>query len=135
MFRSKKDIWMGVIIWASILLFINMLYDGFVTRSVILIIVAIGLLLFIGSIWFFTRYIIEGEKLIVQYGFIKQDIDIEKITSIRRTKNIFTAPALSLNRIEINYHPYETTQISPKHARLFIETLQKINPNIRINES
>lgn len=125
---------MGLIIWAVIILFLKMFYDAIMTFSIVGMIVAIGLLIFIGSIWFLTRYRIEGEKLTVQSGFIIKNIDIEKITSIRRTKNIFSAPALSLERIEINYHPYETVQISPKNTKLFIETLQKINTNIRVDE-
>lgn len=126
---------MGVIIWATIFLFVHMLYDGLVTRRGILVIMAVALLLFTGSIWFFTRYIIQGEKLIVQCGFIKRIIDIQKITSIRETKNIITAPALSIERIEINYHPYETIQISPKNRALYIETLQKINPTIQVKKA
>lgn len=99
-----------------------------------MVIMAIALLLFIGFIWFFTRYTIEGEKLIVKSGFMKQTIDIQKITSLRNTKSIIAAPALSIQRLEINYHPYESTQISPKSRTLFVENLQKINPETQVVE-
>ncbi|WP_369412889.1 PH domain-containing protein [Oceanobacillus alkalisoli] len=34
---------------------------------------------------------------------IKNNIRIDEVHSIRETKNPFTAPALSINRVEINY--------------------------------
>lgn len=133
-FQSKKDVWIGVIIWASIFLFVWMLYDGWSDRNIIIILLAVGLILFIGSIWFRTRYIIQGEKLIVQSGLIKQSIEIQKITSIRETKSILSAPALSIERLEINYHPYETGQISPRERDLFLEKIREINPDIQLEK-
>ncbi|WP_045517197.1 PH domain-containing protein [Neobacillus niacini] len=38
--------------------------------------------------------------------------------------NPFVAPALSMNRIEINYGKYNTIQISPKELNLFVNELQ-----------
>lgn len=133
-FQSKKDVWIGVIIWASIFLFVRMLYDGWSDRNIIIILLAVGLILFIGSIWFRTRYIIQGKKLIVQSGLIKQSIEIQKITSIRETKSILSAPALSIERLEINYHPYETGQISPRERDLFLEKIREINPDIQLEK-
>ncbi len=54
-------------------------------------------------IWFGTGYKVEGEYLKIRYGPFKSKIKIKEIKKIRRTKNPFTAPALSVDRLEVLY--------------------------------
>ena len=132
-FSSKKDIWMGIIIWAVIGVFVWIFYEStfieFDLVGIIVMTIMIGLLL---SIWFWTRYKIEQGILKISYGPIKKSIAIEDIQSIRLTVNPFTAPALSMYRIEINYRKYKTISISPINQERFIKELQKLNPKIRM---
>lgn len=132
-FSSKKDLWMGIIIWAVIGVFVWIFYEStfieFDLLGIIMMTVMIGLLL---SIWFWTRYKIEQGILKISYGPIKKSIAIEDIQSIRPTVNLFTAPALSMYKIEINYRKYKTISISPINQERFIKELQKLNPKIRI---
>ncbi|MEH6947843.1 PH domain-containing protein [Bacillus sp. JJ634] len=132
-FSSKKDMWMGIIIWAVIGLFAWIFYEStfieFNLVGIIVMTIMVGLLL---SIWFCTHYKIEQGILKISYGPIKKSIAIEDIQSIRLTVNPFTAPALSMYRIEINYRKYKTISISPINQERFIKELQKLNPKIRI---
>mgnify|MGYP001953239096 CR=1 FL=1 len=132
-FSSKKDMWMRMIIWALIGVFIWIFYEStfieFNLVGIIVMTIMIGLLL---SIWFWTRYKIEQGILKISYGPIKKSIDIQDIQSIRLTVNPFTAPALSMYKIEINYRKYKTISISPINQERFIKELQKLNPKIRI---
>lgn len=129
-FKSKKDIWMGIPIWAIIVMFTRMLYVAIAQTSIVGIILALIFLCFVGAIWFHTRYIIEDELLVIKYGFIKQTIHIKDILSIRKTTNPFVSPSLSIRRIEMNYGKYTTVQISPKDENSFIKLLEKHNSNI-----
>ncbi len=78
---------------------------------------------------------IDGENLIVKNGFLKpQVIDIKTIKEISETNNPISAPATSLDRIEIKYGKNRSIIISPKKKEEFIDDLIKINPAIAIKK-
>ncbi|MFE4523318.1 PH domain-containing protein [Cytobacillus firmus] len=134
LFTSRKDVWMGIIIWALIFAFIWIFYQFiFVQLDILGIIVMVIMIYLLGTIWFNTRYKIENGTLKISYGLIKKSIDIQEIKSIRNTTNPFIAPSLSVHRIEINYGKYKTIQISPKDIQAFINELQKKNPHIKLD--
>lgn len=128
-FPSKRDIWIAIPIWALIIVFIRMLYEMITQVSVFGILISLIIIGIIGLFWFYTRYEIEDELLIIKFGFIKKEINIKDIKSIRKTKNPLASPALSIHKIEINYDKYETIQISPKDIDLVISELRHRNPN------
>ncbi|WP_338448393.1 PH domain-containing protein [Niallia oryzisoli] len=82
-------------------------------------------------IWFKTGYTIENHFLKIEYGPIKKKIKIDEIHSIRETTNPFTAPALSMDKIEITYARFHTISISPKKKMEFARLLLKQNPYIK----
>lgn len=70
----------------------------------------------------------------IRSGLItNQKIDINDIRKIVQTTNPMSSPALSLDRIEIFYHKFDSIIISPKDKILFIEDLKRINPAIEID--
>lgn len=75
--------------------------------------------------WFTTGYFIEEEKLIIQSGPLKKTIVISEIKKIVRTKNPLSAPALSMDRLEISYGKFEMALVSPKDRHQFIAKLKK----------
>lgn len=85
-------------------------------------------------IWFGTGYKVEGEFLKVRYGPFKSKIKIKEIKNIRRTKSPFTAPALSVDRLEILYSTYDVISISPKSESELIHSLLVINPSIQLDD-
>lgn len=85
-------------------------------------------------IWFGTGYKIEGKFLKVRYGPFKSKINIKEIKIIRRTKNPFTAPALSVDRLEILFNKYDVINISPKNEGELIHRLLAINPHIHLDD-
>lgn len=78
------------------------------------------------------RYeIADNYMLKVRAGvFYNINVPIEHIHTIEKTNSILSAPASSLDRIEIKYNKYDSVVISPKHRDFFIQELIKINPNI-----
>jgi len=86
-------------------------------------------------IWFKTGYTIRDNFLKIQYGPFKWKIKINEIDSIRETRNPFTAPALSMDKVEINYAKFKTVAISPKDKFEFISQLRKKNSNINVKDN
>jgi hypothetical protein len=96
---------------------------------------AINLLVFafIAYLYTTTYYTIIGGTLNVHCGFFyNTDIDIASIKSIAETNSVLSAPALSLDRIEIFYNKYDSIVISPPNKTDFIAALKTINDSIEI---
>ncbi|GIN63631.1 hypothetical protein J27TS8_36240 [Robertmurraya siralis] len=140
-FPSKKDWWMGIIIWfcSAVSIFLpifsldfgaDRLADiGVATLISIILLFLVGTLLI--WIWFKTGYWIKESILKVEFGPIKKEININEITSIRAARNPFTAPALSLDKIEINYARFQTIAVSPKNKKEFVRQLLMKNRHIK----
>lgn len=82
--------------------------------------------------FFNLRYTIDKDRLDIYYGFFsyKLSIDINSIRKIEKSRSILSAPAASMNRIEIHYNKFDSILISPKDQQEFIHNLCQINPNI-----
>ena len=128
-YKSKIDVWLVVLFFMMMLLpTIFTLIDVFSWTMVVLE----GLLLLLVSILLFnTKYIIEGEYLYVKCGFLpKEKCSISQIVKIKNTRSIISAPAISLDRIEIKLNNRQQLIISPLDKEEFINHLRAINPNI-----
>ena len=80
-----------------------------------------------------TDYTIEGNMLKVRAGFLfNKRIEIASIKKIIETRNPLSAPATSLDRIELLYNTFDNVLISPKLKADFIAHLKAINPNIEV---
>jgi hypothetical protein len=140
-FSSKKDLWITIIAWLFAFLFIVppvfypdlgvWMTPDFVDRRWIKMIFLFPIGFCLIWIWFKTGYIIADNILKIQYGPFKKIIKIDDIHSIRKTRNPFTDPALSMDKIEINYARFKTIAISPKNKHEFVRQLLKQNPNIK----
>ncbi len=128
-YKSKIDIWLVVLFYVMMLLpTILTLIDMFSWTMMALE----GLLLVLVSILLFnTKYIIDGEYLYIKCGFLpKEKCFISQIVKIKNTHNIISAPAISLDRIEIRLNNRQQLIISPLDKEEFINHLRAINPNI-----
>lgn len=99
------------------------------------------ILILLGAVLVFSLYIIYGiwyeisdnQFLKVRAGiFYKIDVPIDKIHTIEKTNSILSAPASSMNRIEVKYNKFDSVVISPQHREMFIQDLLNINPNINV---
>lgn len=88
---------------------------------------------FILHLFLNTNYRIDRKTLIIKCGFIyRNKIEIDRIKKISSTKSILSAPALSLDRLEIFYQKYDSVVVSPENKISFIEDLKKVNPTIEV---
>ncbi|OYT12281.1 MAG: hypothetical protein B6I18_01125 [Bacteroidetes bacterium 4572_112] len=80
-----------------------------------------------------TNYTITGDNLNIKSSFIiNENIDIKTITKIKETNNPLSAPAFSLDRLEITYGKGGSILISPREKTEFLNQLKSINKNIDI---
>ena len=94
------------------------------------------IVVFLAYLYFSTFYeLTSDQKLKIKIGFLyRKEIYIRSIKRIRKTKNHMASPALSGDRIEIQFNRYESVLISPKARAEFIDQLRKINPTIKMAE-
>ena len=102
--------------------------SGILTTSGIFLAVC----LFILYLLMHTEYGIDVDTLYVKSGFVyRKHLDISRIRSVKKTKNIFSAPAASLDRIQLTYDKFGVLVLSPKDKEKFVKDLVVINPNIK----
>lgn len=83
-----------------------------------------------------TRYVIEGNTLIVYHFFRAHRIPIAKIKSATPAKGFLTGPALSSDRVSLRFtdrsvlKSSKPMEISPRNRDEFIAQLKKLNPAI-----
>jgi len=81
-----------------------------------------------------TYYTIEGDVLQVRCGLMmNMKISIATITAITETRDSTSAPAISLDRLRIDYGKGKSILISPKEKRAFIHGILSLNNTIEVN--
>jgi hypothetical protein len=130
-FPSKRDWWLGLLIWGLVLLAAvpALLKPG---KGQLIIMMAV--ILFVGWIWFGTGYEISDDELKIRCGPFRQRIPIQEIREIKKTRNPLSAPACSLDRMEINHGRSKRVMISPADKEGFIKLLVGKSPQINLDE-
>jgi hypothetical protein len=127
-FRSK--------IGPEIVIPIGLILGGVLVFMLILgawigVVVIAVVLAFVVHLFATTYYTIDGAELKVRSGFlIDIIIDINTITKIVPTRSILSAPAVSLDRLEVFYNKYDSVVVSPKDKAGFIARLKALNPGV-----
>jgi uncharacterized membrane protein YdbT with pleckstrin-like domain len=110
----KSKIGFEIIIPILIILafgFKNIINEPKVAPIILLILVLAFITYMLTSI----KYTIENQNLNIKAGFlINQNINIMNIESIKKSKNILSSPAASLDRLEIIENNKNSILISPK---------------------
>lgn len=128
-FKSKKDLWLGLILWGAMIFgLVATIMDG---GWLVIIIMVVSTIL-VGVLWFTIAYYIEEDILKIKVGPFTSKIPIKDIKSIKNTRNPLSSAALSLDRIHISYGHHRMALISPKDKEKFIEELSKINRHIKL---
>ncbi|MDU4392419.1 MAG: PH domain-containing protein [Acinetobacter ursingii] len=130
-FRSKKDWWIVGFIVAATGILLQMLWS-MQLRGTLEEYPEHGLVyaLVIAILWWpivNTRYIVTQDQLIIHSMFLKWTISRDQIQNITVTNNPVSAPALSLDRLKIDYQKdgkSKSVLVSPKDKKAFCQTLQ-----------
>ena len=137
-FTSKIDLWLAFLILGSgLLLILVPVWEWIYSDSSIRRIMFISLLTIPGAIlllliFFNIKYSLSEDELFVKNGFSTQSIPLKDITHIIPTNSMLSAPALSLDRIEIKYKGGSIV-ISPKDKEGFYRAIQERVPALEID--
>ncbi|OQB11686.1 MAG: hypothetical protein BWY17_03587 [Deltaproteobacteria bacterium ADurb.Bin207] len=71
------------------------------------------------------RYGLDATRLVVRFGLVRQQIELNDISSVQPTNNPLSSPALSLDRLQITYGKggTKTVMISPRDRAQFLDIL------------
>lgn len=120
-FPSKKDWWLGLIIWSAALLpLLGLIYQGVLYPSLLALLLA----LFLAWIWFGTSYTITDTHLLVRCGPLRKRIPLESIRSISPSRDPLASPALSMDRLLIRYGKSGFLLVSPAQSDLFLREIR-----------
>ena len=128
-YTSKNDIFIFIVICmigASAASFKAAMESGaFLSWLTVLLVVVICVAVFL--LLYPTRYIIDGDDLLIRYGFQRKRISISQIIYVRRSHNGLASPALSLDRLEIIFNGKSTDSIliSPHNRKNLWKTLRR----------
>lgn len=125
-YKSKIDAWLAAILAFAITI---SLFAGATVLSaggqwwVAVVVVSLGVGL---PLWvlFGTSYRFESGQLHVRSGPFKWHVPVASITGITPTRNPLSSPALSLDRLRIEYGPRKAIMISPRNKDIFLKDIE-----------
>lgn len=127
-FRSRVDTWLAVALaLAAILCVVAAGYLALGNQSGGLLIAAVLILLgVILPLWMMipTTYTLNDQDLRVVSGPFRWRIPIREIRSVTRTNNPLSSPALSLDRLRIDYGQTKSLMVSPFDKEGFLRALE-----------
>lgn len=133
-FPSKRDTWLVVVIWASVVAMVFGIAAPWSARGlsilpVLLTLLLVGAIALMLSALYGTRYVIDGQRIAISAGPFRWNIEIRLIESIRPTNDPTSSPACSLDRLEIAWgDAYETIMVSPADKIAFLEAVAARDP-------
>src|SRR5699024_517972 len=139
-FTSKIDFWLAFLILGSSLLLVLvpvwewMYNNSSIKRIIFISLFTIPTALLLLILFFNIKYTLTADTLLVKNGFSTQSISLEDITHITPTSSTLSAPALSLDRIEIRYEGGSIV-ISPKDKDRFYRAIQERVPELKTDDN
>ena len=130
-YKSKVDWWLAILLAlppiASMIVTILAIQRG----NPMEMILGIGSMLFLAGIYFGLvfpmRYGIGSSHLIIRYGIFRQHVQFNDIVEVRPTRNPLSSPALSLDRLHIQFGSgiFKAVMISPTQREQFLADIAK----------
>ena len=137
-FESKRDGWIVLLLRVIPVVVLLVIGDAwYLTHGDLRGPIAGAFLLVIVELFFFetvlrsTYYVIEGDTLVIRSSFITWRLPIREITSVTRTRSAISSPALSLDRLRVQYGS-KSILISPEDRERFVAALRQANPAITV---
>ena len=124
-FRSKIDFWLlAVLALATVPMLAAAIAaarngDAWVTHAVIFVVVA-GLFAWLLTS---TKYTVGEGMVLVQSGPFRWQIAAKDVTNIAPSRSPLSSPALSLDRLRIEYASGKSLLVSPRDKEAFIKAL------------
>ena len=136
-FTSGRDLFGYFFWWGLLVAVLAFLYYRRSGSEIIPTPNVLGVMAFCFVLWLWlfltTKYILTDEFLIVKCLMFTEKIKIDSITSVERTYSPFSAPAISIKRLDITIKNRRyVAMISPTPEKEFLKLIKELNPNIEI---
>ena len=73
-----------------------------------------------------TRYEIDAKTLLIRSGPFSWRIALSEVQSVKPSRSLLSSPALSLNRLEIQYGGGRRILVSPEDHDAFIDAISRV---------
>ncbi len=129
-YRSKIDTWLGIVLGgvplASLVAVWQLIHAPIPGRGLIaVVILLLGVCLPL-SLLFFTTYTIDDRLLRIRSGLFTWHVALDSISKITATNDPVSSPALSLDRIRIEYGTGKSVAVSPLKKDDFLRDLRDL---------
>ena len=137
-YKHKIDIWVGVLLYGSVLMFVPLFFVVSEDELLIMILSFVGMAIII--LPFMYGYMeFKDDHLLIRMHVFRQKIYYDKIKSIRLCRNWLSSMAMTANRIEIKEYGKSfvrgTTYIGPVDREAVFEELKYYCRNLEENRS
>jgi len=127
-FKSKVDRWLIAILILAIVIdacgiiaFLRFESDPVVLT--ISVLVSLLVMALIASVSLGTHYTIDRNVLRIVSGPFRWKVPIDQITGVEATRSLLSSPALSLDRLRIQYGPRRRIMVSPADKAGFLKAI------------
>ena len=124
-FRSKIDRWLVIVMVAALAISLIAIAPAVYQGLWWVIIPLAGTFGFVLWVMLGTYYEIEGNRQLVRSGPFRWRIPINEIEEMTPTHNPLSSPALSLDRLRIEYSGGRSVMISPEDKDRFIAEIER----------
>lgn len=129
-YRSRIDTWLVVVVLVAMA---SVVYSSARALSApnpgdVMIVILVLLVTSALPVWLFlaTHYTLTETELLIRSGPFRWKIPVRDIVSVRPTRNPLSSPALSLDRLRIEYGRGRWIMISPRDRDLFLRDLDRL---------
>ena len=126
-FRSAVGAWYYLLVLGlpAVIFIYAVTAVGVPNTATLVIILVLAVLSFGLPFWllFGTYYEIDSGSLRIRSGPFRWEIPLEEIRSVTASRSAISSPALSLNRLEIQYGQWQSVLVSPKDMEGFKRAL------------
>lgn len=130
-YRSKVDTWLLCILIGAMLVALFGSLSSIVAAAYsvqwLAVVGVLPLILGVGfPIWILrsTKYTLAGELLVIRSAFFTWNVRLSEIHKVSATSNPLSSPALSLDRLRIEYGNGRSVMISPEDKQMFLSDLR-----------
>jgi hypothetical protein len=126
-FRSKVDVWLALLIvgiFASVGVAIPVSTASAISWGAVAAWATPGVVL----VWFMyrsTTYTFSESELFVRSIGLSWRVPLRDIRAVTRTHDPLSSPALSLDRLRIDYGPLKSIMVSPTDRERFMQELER----------
>ena len=130
-YPSRIDLWLAIVVLLAVLsplAVVTVRGAGSGAEQVVVWVTALLPLLAGGLLLLPCRYTLASDHLHIRCGVIRQRIAYRDITGIAPSRNILSAPALSLQRVKVSYRRGRGQGfqlVSPRERERFMQTLRQ----------